>query len=69
MILTGPLGRTFSYFACILDGRNDELKLTQDGLGWVCGEDIDVTQMEEEKSTNDDQNEERKSLEDEIGEG
>jgi hypothetical protein len=29
------------------DGQSDELKPTQDGLGWVCGEDIDVTRIEE----------------------
>ena len=61
--------KTFSF----LDGEGDELKPTKDGLGWVCGEDIDVTRNEEtdvvEKSTKDGEVEEEKSLEDEIGEG
>ncbi|CAB4030010.1 wings apart homolog [Paramuricea clavata] len=56
----------------LTNGQSDELKPTQDGLGWVCGEDIDVTRTEEpevlEKSTTDDENKEEKSLEDEIGE-
>ena len=55
------------------DGGSDELKPTKDGLGWVCGEDIDVTRTEEpdtlENSSKDDKIEEEKSLEDEIGEG
>ena len=49
------------------------MKPTKDGLGWVCGEDIDVTRTEEpdtlENSSKDDKIEEEKSLEDEIGEG
>ena len=61
--------KTFSF----LDGGGDELKPTKDGLGWVCGEDIDVTRNEEtdvvDKSTKAGEVEEEKSLEDEIGEG
>ena len=53
---------------CFLDGRNDELKLTQDGLGWVCGEDIEEPEGLE-KSTNNDEKKEERSLEDEISEG
>ena len=57
----------------LLDGRDDELKPTQDGLGWVCGEDIDVTKTEEadvdERSQKDPENTQEKSLEDEIGSG
>jgi hypothetical protein len=63
----------FLNFVHFPDGQSDKLKPTQDGLGWVCGEDIDVTRTEEpevlEKSTADDENKEEKSLEDEIGEG
>jgi hypothetical protein len=51
------------FLNCFPDGQSDELKPTQDGLGWVCGEDIDVTRTEEPEVL------EKSTLEDEIGEG
>ncbi|XP_028404980.1 wings apart-like protein homolog [Dendronephthya gigantea] len=56
---------------CAENGSDDELKLTQDGLGWVCGEDIDLTKTEEpdvdKSSQEDSENTQQQSLEDEIG--
>ena len=54
-------------FLC-LDGRSNELKPTQDGLGWVCGDDIDET-ITEEQDEEIPECKEEKSLEDEITEG
>lgn len=44
------------------------LKLTQDALGWVCGEDIEEPEVLK-KATSDEEKKEEKSLKDEIGEG
>ena len=59
------------------DGDGDELKPTKDGLGWVCGDDIDVSRDEDEEQEgnvseseeNDAKNSEERSPEDEIRDG